>query len=388
MKKVVIVTRRMILGGIEKALISMLEQMPKDKYDVTVLVMGVGGELEDEIPLHVKLKCLYGDEKSTLEKIWKKVKVGNVIDALKIGWYTFLSRKVKSVFDQEMYHLKMVPNQEVEFDLAIAYHVPASLPVVYVINNIKAKSKVAWIHSDVSHYETALSRYKDYYAKYDKIFCVSQFALNKFNEIFPNLREKTSVFYNILDKQKFESLSLKGKSFEDNFDGIKILTIGRLTGEKGQDIIPVVLKKLISEGFNIRWYCIGEGDCRLRLENMIEANNLGDHMLLLGNKKNPYPFIKDCDIYVQPSRHEGYCISLAEARSLNKPIVTTDFVGAREQINNCQTGIIVKFDENEIYNSVKKLIKDKAIINKFINNLKNEKINTVEEMKKLFDCVG
>ena len=135
------------------------------------------------------------------------MKKGKFISAFRIGWYTNLAKNAKTVYEQEMYHSKMLPILETEYDLAIAYHTPASFPVVYVMNNIKAKNKVAWIHSDVSQYERELRPYKDFYQKYDKIFCVSKYAMNKFIEMYPNLKEKTSVFYNILDKNKLNLMS-------------------------------------------------------------------------------------------------------------------------------------------------------------------------------------
>lgn len=199
-KRIVFVTRRMIMGGIEKALISTLESMPKDEYDITALVMGNGGELIDEIPNHVKVKCLYGNEKSIIEKIGNYTKKGKFINAFRIGWYTVLAKKAKTVYEQEMYQSKMLPIAETEYDLAIAYHTPASFPVVYVMNNIKAKVKAAWIHSDISQYERELQPYKDFYQRYDRIFRVSKFAMNKFVEVYPDLKGKVSVFYNILDQ--------------------------------------------------------------------------------------------------------------------------------------------------------------------------------------------
>ncbi len=388
MKKVVIVTRRMIMGGIEKALISMLKTLPKEKYDVTVLVMGQGGELEEEIPDHVKVECLYGYENSTIEKILNWTKKGRLIRAFKIGWYTLLSRMTKNRFKQEWFHSKMIPKVETEFDLAIAYHVPASFPVVFVMNNIKSKSKIAWIHADVSQFVNALEPYKRFYEKYDKIFCVSQYAMKKFNNLFPDLKQKTSVFYNILDKKELDIMAEKDEGFNDYFDGIRILTVGRLSPEKGQDIIPGLLMKLRSEGSNVRWYCIGDGATRMKLESKIKEYGLEEHLILLGTKRNPYNYIKQCDIYVQPSVHEGYCISLAEARAFNKPIVTTDFVGAREQIENGKTGLIINFDEYEIYSAINTLISNQNLCKQFENNLKRSNVITTNEIMKLINSVG
>lgn len=386
MKKVVIVTRQLVMGGIEKALTSMLESMPKNEYDVTVLVMANGGELTNEIPDYVKLKCLYGTEQSIIQKIRNQMKRGKFINAFRIGWYANLAKNAKTVYEQEIYHSKMLPTLETEYDLAIAYHTPASFPVVYVMNNIKAKNKVAWIHSDVSQYERELKPYKDFYEKYDKIFCVSKYAMNKFIELYPNLNERTSVFYNILDKNKLNLMS-NDEGFNDQFDGTRILTVGRLTSEKGQDIIPGILGKLLSEGFNIRWYCIGDGESRPELESLIEKYNLEDHFILLGNKNNPYPYVKECDIYVQPSRHEGYCITLAEARAFNKPIITTDFVGAREQIIDGETGIIVEFDKRKIYDQIIYLSKNKHLMKKFEKNLDAIDVDNKTEINHLLNLI-
>jgi glycosyltransferase involved in cell wall biosynthesis len=387
-KKIVIVTRRMIMGGIEKALISMVKSIPKDKYEITVLVMGMGGELADEIPNHVKVECLYGYENTAIEKVWNRIKKGSLIRGFKIAWYTLLIKYTKNEFNHELFYSKMISMIESEYDLAIAYYTPSSFPVVFVTNNIKAKSKIAWIHTDVSQIETELRPFYRFYEKYDKIFCVSKNAMKKFNDLFPDLKEKTSVFYNLIDKEQMDLMAETDKGFCDQFDGIRILTVGRLSLEKGQDIIPEVLMKLKSQGKKIRWYCIGDGLGRPLLESLIKEYGLEEQLILLGTKRNPYKYIRQCDIYVQPSRQEGYCISLAEARAFNKPIVTTDFVGAREQIEDGQNGLIVNFDENEIYTAIKTLISNKNLCKTFENNLKRVNVNTMYEIKKIFESVG
>ena len=173
----------------------------------------------------------------------------------------------------------------------------------------------------------------------------------------------------------------------DNFDGIRILTVGRLTKEKGCDILPEIVSNIINKGFNIRWYVIGDGEEKERLSKSISENNLEDRLFLLGTKNNPYPFFKDCDIYVQPSRHEGYCITLGEAKRFNKPIITTNFVGAFEQIDNNETGLIVNFNKQEIINSIIEIIKDKELRLYMINNLKKFKYECSYEMEKIYNLL-
>ncbi|MDU2292159.1 MAG: glycosyltransferase [Clostridium celatum] len=387
MKKIAIVTRRIIAGGIEKALISMLETMDKNKVEVTLFVMAKGGEFEKFIPSWVKIKCLYGEEKTTKEKIINKIKKLEVIDALKFGIYSIKAFNSKVGYEQEKILSKILPKQMEEFDLAIAYHVPASFPVIYVSDYIKAKTKVAWIHSDVEIYKNELELYIGYYKNFDKIYCVSEYGRMKFNAQYPYLRDKTEVFYNIINTEKIKRLSEDKKSFEDNFDGIRILTVGRLTKEKGCDILPDIVANIINKGFNIRWYLLGDGEAREYLIKSILEKKIEDRLLLLGTKDNPYPFFKDCDIYVQPSRHEGYCITLGEAKRFNKPIITTNFVGALEQIDNNETGLIVNFNKQEIIDKIIRVIENRQLKLYMINNLKCIKYNSNSEINKIYSLL-
>ncbi len=372
MKKIAIVTRKMIAGGIEKALISMLELIPEDEYEVTLFVMARGGEFEQFIPKHVKVKCIFGEESSTKEKIIMNLRNGEFIQISKILLYTILAFRAKKIYRQEEYFLKISPKENEVYDLAIAYHTPASLPVKYVANYLNAIEKIAWIHSDIEEYKEEMKLYIDYYKDFKKIFCVSKYGLEKFNKIYPNFSDKTKLFYNIINKNELIKLADEGESFNDNFSGFRILTVGRLTNQKGYDILPKIVSSLNKDGLDIKWYCIGEGELRELLEEKIIQYNLQQRLILLGTKTNPYPYFKDCDIYVQPSRHEGYCITLAEARVFNKPIVTTDFVGAREQIENNKTGSIVRFDIEDVYKAVKKLIHSKNIREQYIKNLQKD----------------
>ena len=365
----------MIAGGIEKALISMIESMPREEYEINLFVMGRGGEFEQYIPKHVKVKCLYGEEISTVDKIKNYIKRFSFINAAKVGIYSAIAMKAKLGYDQEKYLAKILPRHEEIYDIAIAYHVPASFPVVYVVEYLNAKRKVAWIHSDIEIYKEEMKRYQEYYNNFDKIYCVSKDGEDKFKKQYPHLKSKTDVFYNIVNREQIYLLADKEIGFKDDFDGIRILTVGRLTEEKGYDIVPPILAELINKGYKVKWYCIGDGKTRDNIENLMKKYDLGDKLILLGTKLNPYPYFKECDIYVQPSRHEGYCITLAEARIFNKPIVTTDFIGALEQINDNTDGLIVKFNQDDILNGIIKIIRDDKLKIKFISNLENQHVD-------------
>lgn len=143
----------------------------------------------------------------------------------------------------------------------------------------------------------------------------------------------------------------------------------------------------LDDNLNLRWYLIGDGKEKENLEYLIKKNNLEDRIILLGTIGNPYPYFKECDIYVQPSRHEGYCITLAEARLFNKAIVTTDSVGAKEQIVDGETGLIVKFDKFEIYNAIKKIIENKQLGIYITDNLKKDNLiaNSNDSLRELLN---
>lgn len=387
MKKIAIVTRRMVAGGIEKALLSMIENIPKDEYKITLFVMGKGGEFKKDVPEWVELKNIYGNENTTIEKIINNIKKFKIISTFKIIIYTILNRLTKSGYKKETYDLKMVPKQSVMYDIAIAYHVPASFPVRYVINNLNAHKKVAWIHSDVRRYEKELKPYEAFYNKYDKIFSVSKESMNNFLKMYPKLNGKVDVFYNIISKDKLHQLSNKGRGFTDNFKGIRILTIGRLVDEKGVEFIPAIVSRLVNRGYKFKWYCIGDGDLRKSLELEIAKYNIEDYLVILGMKENPYSYLKECDIYVQPSKYEGYCTTVTEAKCFYKPMVITNVNGSKEQIQNGYNGLIVEPNIDDIYKGVVSIIDDKNIQNKFIQNLKRSDVDTTKEINKLFSIL-
>ena len=151
--------------------------------------------------------------------------------------------------------------------------------------------------------------------------------------------------------------------YTDNYSGIRILTVARLTKEKGISMIPQILIKLLKLNLSIRWYIIGDGEERINLENEIDKYNLHEYLILQGTIMNPYPYMKQCDIYVQPSYHEGYRITIAEAKVFNKIIISTDTIGAKEQIVDGENGIIVKAEIDQLFFAIKDSVQKLTISN-------------------------
>ena len=394
-KKILFMVSSMNIGGVEKSLLSLLSVIPKDKYDITILTLEKKGGFLDYIPSNIKVEeatwfkdikpIIMESPQSTVKRYLAKGKL------FKIPSFVYSYYKSKNTGDRYIYYkniLKGIPYNEEVYDAAIAYAGPTEIIDAYIEHKVKAEKKIGWVHFDISKHNINERLYKLLYEKFNKIFVVSNEANKKLNEIIPSTVGKSEVLLNIISKDLVCNMANKEIDFDDKFDGIKIVTVGRLSKEKGQDLAINALYKLINDGYKVRWYCIGEGNARKEYEYLIEENNLKNDFILLGAIPNPYPYIKNSDIYVQTSRHEGYCLTLAEAKCLCKPIVTTNFIGAYEQINDKVNGFIVEQNENEIYEKIKFIIDNNYIRDKFISNLNNTKLNTVNNVNKLLDYIN
>ncbi|MGL5749963.1 MAG: glycosyltransferase [Paraclostridium sp.] len=393
-KKILFMVINMNVGGTEKALLTMLSTIDKEKYDVTVLMLEKYGDFLEEIPDWVSIKYLDGYKEIknsinnpipvTILKSLVRLDIPKFFNMLKIYYQYKLNKDTYFITE---YLLKDYPMLDEEYDLAVAYAGPMELISYFVINKIKAKKKIQWVHFDVSKIDFNQKFVEKIYNQFDKIFTVSKQGKDKLIERIPSIKDKTDVFYNIVSSEIITRLAYEGDSFDDDFKGVRILTVGRLTHIKGQHMTIPVLARLRKEGYNVRWYCIGEGMGRQRCEELIKEYKVEDDYILLGSNSNPYPFMKDCDIYVQSSKHEGYCITLAEARCFNNPIVTTNFTGASEQITSYEDGLIAEINEVDVYEKLKELLCEDELRNKIKSNIIKHRIDTTGEINKLYKCI-
>lgn len=398
MRRIIFVCINMNIGGTEKALLELLGQMSLEENDITLLMLEQYGGFLDKIPSGIKVKYLKGYEsikplikRAPIENIktyikekkWKKaveLLVNYIVCKLsksKIAFYHYLFKEYKT-FDEE-------------YDLAIAYAGPMELITYLVAYYIKAKKKIQWIHFDVTKIGFNLSFAKKVYKAFDKIFVVSNEGKEKMIKALPDFKEKIEVFHNCINKSQIleqanEDVEMERDS-QDNFQGVRLLTVGRLSKEKGQDYCIEAVAKLKQEGYKIKWYAIGEGSEKIYYQQLAEQLNVKEECVFLGAKANPYPYMKACDIYIQPSRHEGYCITLAEAKLFAHPIVTTDFTGAAEQIENEKTGLIVKGESEALYRGIKQLLDDSYLYEQISRNLAQVQQEHKEEIHKLYEVL-
>lgn len=363
MEKILFMAINMNVGGMEKALLNMIDVMPRDKYDITILMLEEFGGFLDYIPNDVKVMYFKDYKKIKAEinnpprKVAKQyLKQKKVFKSFNIFFLHIITKFLKDRSLYFKYILSKYKKINQEYDVAVAYAGPNDFISYYIINKVNAIKKFQWVHFDITQIGFNKKYSRKIYNKFDKIFVVSKEAKKKLDELIPQIKNKTEVFYNIISTNNICKLADSEKGFDDKYEGFRILTVGRLSKEKGQDLTIKTLYKLKKEGYNVRWYCIGDGMLRNTCEELISKYNLEDDYILLGTRKNPYPYMKECDIYVQPSRHEGYCITLAEAMCLNKSIVTTNFTGASEQIKSKEIGLVVDINESSIYEGVKELL--------------------------------
>lgn len=378
MKKTIFTLINMNVGGTEKSFINLVNQLPQEQYDISLLLLENKGELLKQLPPHIKILELqeYADLKFKLSDSpriqLKKLLLKRSLKEAFFLVYTYLYKKVMN--DSRPYYkylVRDIPALTEEFDLAIAYAGPMDFITYFTNYRIKAKEKIQWIHFDITKIGFDPVFAKNMYKNFSKIYVVSKEAGIKLTDLIPEIRSKVEIYENIISKVKIKEMASHKEVLK--YSGIKIVTVARLTKEKAPERALNVCKQLIENGFDITWHWIGDGPMKDYISYLIDQNNLKKSFILEGSKANPYPYINAADIYVQPSDHEGYCLTIAEAKALNKPIVTTATAGAVDQIINNETGLITEIDDVSLLDGITKLLNSYLLRSAFSQALNNEK---------------
>ena len=387
----------MMFGGIEKAAISMLRALPPDAYDVTLLLMSRRGELLENIPPWVDVQEVPLSPAHRVEwdqgrktALRQALQAGNLKGMLSICIrYGQMKLRLGEPARLLAYFRHILPPGPIvprTYDCAIAYANPQQL--FLVAERIHARQKIAWLHTELSRAGFDMRPYRAYLAKCDHVFGVSKSICEAFKGSLPGLAGRVDVAYNHVDAETVRNLAAQGAGFEDDFLGIRILSIGRVSPQKGFDLALAVAQRLAAAGHVFRWYVVGEGPDRERLAQAAAACGLREQFQLLGLRRNPFPFLASCDLYVQPSRYEGYSLTVHEARIFAKPILCTDFAGAREQLEDKRTGLIVPCDVEAIYQGVERLVEDPTLRQELSRNLAAQPVNSGDCIERLRQVLG
>ena len=394
MKRIFIMAHSMDIGGAEKSLLGILENIDTTSYRVDLFLLRHEGELLKYLPEGIDLlppDPLYSSMGVPLKNLIKS-------GYFKLAYKRYIGKKkankkikelqIKSdnnIFNEysHKYTVSVLPqiNSE-EYDLAISF----MSPHYYVAERVCAKKKVAWIHTDYSKIIVDVESETAMWNMYDDIIAVSDKVKQTFLKTFTKITAEIKVIENIVPYKYIQSIASEFPvDNEMKNDGtIKLLSIGRFTYPKRFDEVPEMCKLIRENGLNVVWYIIGFGNDEELINTRIAEENMQRYVINLGKKENPYPYIKACDFYLQPSRYEGKSIAVREAQLFSKPVIITDYPTAYNQLRDGVDGVIVPMELKRAADAVSDFIKDTAKQRAIIENTKSFDYVGKQEINKIY----
>lgn len=394
MRKVLISSFDMEVGGVERSLISMLNNFDYSNNEVDLMLYSHTGDFMPMLNNKVNLLNQVKQYSTFRKSIGETIKQGNLILGLARILSKFLAKingKIKDLNEYGIYQMQLMwkyslpflPKLEKEYDVAISY----LWPHYFVAEKVQAKRKIAWIHTDYSTIETDVDMDLKIWDKFDYIMAVSEECKNAFLKKYPSLKEKVKVMENITSPDFIREMA--SENIEENIkndNSFKLVSVARLSHAKGIDNAVRALKVLHNRGLtNIKWYVVGYGGDEQMIRNLIKENNLEESFILLGKKVNPYPYMKICDIYVQPSRYEGKAVTVGEAQILGKPVIVTNYTTAKSQVRERVDGYICELSVKGIADGVERLYRNKKLRENLAINCKNTNYSNSSELKALYE---
>ena len=383
-KKVAILLPWLKMGGTNKVAIRFMAELVQF-CDVTLILSQNVGELLDDIPEGVRVVI---DEMIPFREMFKKDMKDFRIDYVLCDLIYYL--KVKTGHDNIDNYRYIVERHpyivEDKFDCAISYHGQSPERLLNFLYRIHSKKKAVWIHGEMSFSEDKCRRLQKYYHFVDHFFFVSKPTQKSFSKVISFDEAKATVYYNPIDKEEIIKKAQLSciPQFSANYQNI--LTVGRISSEKGQDMIPAITRKLLDKGYVVRWYIIGDGNMRSKIEELIKKYDVSDSVIILGTQTNPYCFMKACTIYVQPSYTEGYSTTICEAGMLGKAIIgTKPSGGIRDQITDGEDGLIVDATVDGITEGIMELLNNTNIRRNFEENILKKNFEGKGEIKKFLN---
>lgn len=399
-KKLLFVINTLSAAGAEMALLELFRRLSADEYEISLYVLMGQGELSDRLPEHVILLNKNYNKVSVLSKEGRKYMYKHVIKAMLCRGTVFkrLPYMIAGFFEMVKKHKiwpdKLLwrvisdgsPRWKKRYDVAVAYLEGGS--TYYVADYVNAKKKAAFIHIDYTQAGYTRKLDKNCYAKFDAIFPIAETVRDKFLEVYPEYKEKTSVFHNILNLEEIKKKSKLSGGFTDDYQGIRILSVGRLTWQKAYESAVEAMRLLKAEGYSARWYVLGEGPERQMLERQIVEAELEQDFILEGAVENPYPYYVQADICIQATRFEGKSIAIQEAQILGCAIVASENSSNREQIIDGIDGFLCSLEPEDIKEKIKLLILDKKKRESFQKAAACKKISYEEDLELLKGLFG
>ena len=399
--KMLVVGITMNCAGTEKSFLSFLSCLDFERFDVTLLLAKREGLLLDQLPREVRVVVMekYGDMFLLSGKNAVKTLINCFVKENPLTLFEIFPYFVGSLFTKGekrasiatkmwLHFMEKMPEIKESYDVAVAYW--GDRTMFYMCDKVKADKKIAWLHFDYRNPPRDNEIYRPYFEKCDRVVTVSSAIDESLRSELPEIADRCVMMENITNPKQIWDLALRGETFPDrHFTGRRILTIGRIGEQKGLDLVVPVLKKLREENYDVRWYVLGDGeeDYKKMLSEMLVDAGVADMMLFLGTTPNPYSYLRDCDIYAQPSRHEGKPISVEEAKIMYKPILASDYLSAREQLENGELGVICPISSEGIYEGIKKLLDSPKLCDRLTETLAKRRFGNSGEIEKFYQMI-
>ncbi len=396
-KNILIAVYNMEIGGIERSLINMLESFDYTKYNIDLLIYHHVGEFMGLIPKSVNILPEMKKYSVFRKPVTQCINEGEYSLAFirvlskYIAQITSKSRNLEegSGYIQmqltQKYSSFLLPKLDKEYDVAISYAWPHDI----IAKKINAKKKIAWVHTDYSKLEIDNRLDLKIWNQFDHIASVSDACKDSFLSAYPSLQKKVMVVENITSPDFIKKMSQEHLSFEKNSSSFTLLSVGRLSYVKGFDMAVEALKCLHDKGLTtIKWYIIGYGGYEQELKELIAKYKLEESFILLGKKTNPYPYMRDCDLYVQPSRYEGKAVTVSEAKILGKPILITNYPTAASQLENGVEGFICEMSVQGIAQGIEEFYQNHDLKETLVRNIEAMDYGNGHELDKLYRIIS
>lgn len=386
------------IGGAETALIGLLNALDPKRVDVDLFLHDHRGEMMQFVPEWVNVLPPIKEYTMLERPIKELIKRGHWLIAGARLWAKYVSKKAykkshSSLPNAGIFHYiakyttPLLPriNPNVTYDLAISFLTPHQI----TLQKVHARKRIAWIHTDYTKIWVDANDELPVWSKYDYIASISPDVTKTFLQTFPSFAHTNKIveIENILSpafvRRRADIKNVEGEMSKYGGE-VKLLSIGRFSEAKNYDNVPDICRRMVKEGVDVKWFIIGFGGDEQLIRRKIEEAGMQEHVIILGKRSNPYPYIKACDIYVQPSRYEGKSVTVREAQMLCKPVVVTNYPTASSQIKNGIDGVIVPMDNEGCAKGLVKVIMDKALQTRLTDYLKTHDYGNEREVDKIY----
>ena len=386
------------IGGAETALIGLLNALDPKRVDVDLFLHDHRGEMMQFVPEWVNVLPPIKEYTMLERPITELIKRGHLLIAGARLWAKYVSRKAykkshSSLPNASAFHYMakyttpLLPriNPKVRYDLAISFLNPHQTTA----QKVNARKRIAWIHTDYTKIWVDANDELPVWSKYNYIASISPDVTKTFLQTFPSLANTNKIIEieNILSpafvRRRADIKNVEGEMSKYGGE-VKLLSIGRFSEAKNYDNMPDICQRMVKEGVDVKWFIIGFGGDEQLIRRKIEEAGMQEHVIILGKRSNPYPYIKACDIYVQPSRYEGKSVTVREAQMLCKPVVVTNYPTASSQIKNGIDGVIVPMDNEGCARGLAEVVTDKALQERLVDYLKKHDYGNESEVDKVY----